>query len=617
MTERKSPFEDPEFHGLPPGAKIGHQPGTADQLMHEIAPLLAAEGIDVYNLEHVELEVLNAAMARALDRRTMELLTPIGDQETVTILTLHGIVFALASGTDEQLSQIFATIGPEPTPLRPSVGHLTGVELETLDRWYTEATLRDHFLDAKLTFGSEATRAATQQLQELAYEGRAFRSYDSLIATHDDFELARAGSYAVYISIAAVAAAQHIGIHDAIKTYLPPKQLTKEYVADIPVRPETELWLIEDERYEEFRDWLLDHYGPEEFEAIYELFIELVVEARQEGIDPDDATQIASWLLSVQHSLDYQSVMESVQAISSYVAYRVETSAESAVWLEVLESLDTGVGEDPVAEQFREIIDTADAVPLEDRLKALEQLPLIAGLSELVQWLSTAQPITAMQVPRRADIQVLAEMIGLKAQGVATKPERQREPTAFEDLLASSSTAFDPDFPHIPEVTRSYYVQSALDIPELMAWWSALEVLEVIELTASRVKQGINATDFAQEDCSLESAELVVGLWVSNILVHHIEQTQFEIPAVALVINHLTMAMLGQTVPLTEPPDTAEIGLRITNVAYCRSLRYLHDMGLVQIRDGCLHVPETVHRPIVLGLSSTIQHVTQLLSDFE
>lgn len=585
--------------------------------MREIAPLLAADGIDLTNLDDVDLDELNAAMARAIERRNMELITPAGDREAVTILTLYSIVYALDSGTEEQLQKIFASIGPEPTHMRPSAGHLTGVAMETLDKWYTDSSLADSLQHATLAFGYAETRAAAEDLQVLARKGRAFQSYSNLLVSHGGLELARAGAYLIYVSIAAIAAGRQLAVNDALTEFLPNKPLSKEHIDNIPVAPEVEQWIAEEERYEDFRFWLIDHYDDEDADEIYELFIERVLQALEAGLEPDDPHAIHPWLASVQFSLDYQDVMESVHAISSYVAYRVENSIDPSPWLELLESFETGVGEDPLAEQFRGIIDAADKVPMGDRLAAICQLPIVDGLRELGQWLATSKPVTTSQVPRRADIQRLADMIGIQAVGVATKPELQYEPSAFEDLMASSSTAPNPQMPYVPDRTKTYSVQSALEIPELMSWWTALEVLEIIELTASRVKQGPNAEAFIGEDLSLENAEHIAGMWIANVLLHYFDRTHYEAPAAALVINHLTSAMSGAAIPLIEPNPDVDIGVRITNVSYCRSLRYLHDMGLVQIQDGLLHVPATLHRPVVLGLSTAVQQVTELLTDFE
>ena len=75
--------------------------------------------------------------------------------------------------------------------------------------------------------------------------------------------------------------------------------------------------------------------------------------------------------------------------------------------------------------------------------------------------------------------------------------------------------------------------------------------------------------------------------------------------------------MAGAVIPLIEPNPDADVGVRITNVSYCTTLRYLRDMGLVQIQHGLIHVPATLYRPLVLGLSTAVQQATELLTDFE
>ena len=52
----------------------------ADQLMKEVAPLLAAEGIDLNDPDTFDVETLNAALARAVERRNFELFVATGDR---------------------------------------------------------------------------------------------------------------------------------------------------------------------------------------------------------------------------------------------------------------------------------------------------------------------------------------------------------------------------------------------------------------------------------------------------------------------------------------------------------------------------------------------------------
>jgi len=54
----------------PPGApQIQHKPGLANEMLRELAPLLAEEGIDVDDIDVPDLETLQAAMNRAVECR--------------------------------------------------------------------------------------------------------------------------------------------------------------------------------------------------------------------------------------------------------------------------------------------------------------------------------------------------------------------------------------------------------------------------------------------------------------------------------------------------------------------------------------------------------------------
>jgi hypothetical protein len=62
---RRSPEPPP---GLP---EIEVKPGMARELLRELAPLLAEEGIDAGNIDAPDLQTLQAAMSRAVERRNM------------------------------------------------------------------------------------------------------------------------------------------------------------------------------------------------------------------------------------------------------------------------------------------------------------------------------------------------------------------------------------------------------------------------------------------------------------------------------------------------------------------------------------------------------------------
>jgi hypothetical protein len=60
----------------PTGPEFRYKPGVADEMLRELGPLLAEEGIDVNNIDVPDLDTLQNAMNRAIERRNMALFTP-------------------------------------------------------------------------------------------------------------------------------------------------------------------------------------------------------------------------------------------------------------------------------------------------------------------------------------------------------------------------------------------------------------------------------------------------------------------------------------------------------------------------------------------------------------
>ena len=61
--------------GIP---RVEFKPGIAREMLRELAPLLAEEGIDVDNIDVADLQTLQRALNRAVERRNIELFSPVG-----------------------------------------------------------------------------------------------------------------------------------------------------------------------------------------------------------------------------------------------------------------------------------------------------------------------------------------------------------------------------------------------------------------------------------------------------------------------------------------------------------------------------------------------------------
>src|SRR4029453_4470148 len=100
---------DPEPPPGPP--RIGFKPGMANEMLRELAPLLAEEGIDVDNVP--DIETLQRAMNRAVERHNMTLFTPGGDPRGGAAAPLRLVVDALAEDDTTLSSAILDQVQPD------------------------------------------------------------------------------------------------------------------------------------------------------------------------------------------------------------------------------------------------------------------------------------------------------------------------------------------------------------------------------------------------------------------------------------------------------------------------------------------------------------------------
>jgi len=179
---RRAP--EPQPAGLP---DIEFKPGMADELLRELAPLLAEEGIDVSNIDVADPDTLQQALNRAIERRNMAMFTPVGHARELAAVTMRLAAEAIADGD-------------------------TALAAAVLDQW-----LSGHDASAppglagltRLPAGHWTGERAARDIVTLARKGRAFASLDALIAR-------QGGQHVLYgsalvLAVALQAWARHAG----------------------------------------------------------------------------------------------------------------------------------------------------------------------------------------------------------------------------------------------------------------------------------------------------------------------------------------------------------------------------------------------------------------------
>jgi hypothetical protein len=192
----------PEPPAGPPG--IQFKPGMASDLLRELAPLLAEDGIDVGNIDVPDVETLQRALNRAMERHNMSLFTPVGQARELAAVTLRLAAEAIADGESRLAAGVLDQAQPEsPDGSVPTVAACTGLALGLLDQW-----LAGHDTDApaglatmtRLPAGHWTGERAAIDILTLARKGRAFASLDSLIVR-------QGGQHVLYGSALVLAAA--------------------------------------------------------------------------------------------------------------------------------------------------------------------------------------------------------------------------------------------------------------------------------------------------------------------------------------------------------------------------------------------------------------------------
>src|SRR5699024_8293489 len=177
-------------------------------------------------------------------------------------------------------------------------------------------------------------------------------------------------------------------------------------------------------------------------------------------------------------------------------------------------------------------------------------------------------------LPKRAEIQDVAATVGIEAEGVAKKQEPEAAPASDGDLNVSAE----------PQPTR--YVQSAQAIPELMAFWTALQDVNFVELSSTKIHPGANAQDFGFEEFDqLDAAEKLVAAYVHETL---------------------TYATDGDAAARTA--QYALDGSGEVNPTLIPRLRQLEAMNLVEIQDGNVTVPAALRSSVTKGLEQAAKH---------
>ena len=200
--------------GLP---HIEHKPGMADEMLRELAPLLAEEGIDLSRDDPPDLETLQAALNRAVERRNLELFSPVGATRQIAVEALHSVVDAILAGDSRTAGKVLEQVQPEsPDNTVATVSSCIGIALGLLD----DALTRPDAPSVALPAGHWNGERAATDILALARKGKAFRSLDKLLIRQGGPQVLNGSALALAATVSAIARTSNTPIGDTVQSLI-------------------------------------------------------------------------------------------------------------------------------------------------------------------------------------------------------------------------------------------------------------------------------------------------------------------------------------------------------------------------------------------------------------
>lgn len=578
-------------------AGVVHRPGMAAQLMNELAPLLAADGFDLDDLdEDLDLDGLNKALSRAAERRNLELFTPVGEQRSRSIAVLREFSTALIESRTAEARAMLAALRPDPGDDRPSTAQVIGTGLGLLDTRHTDPAWEAVLRGARAPKWKGPARAVATDILALSRKGRAFDSLDSLVLRHRGEFVLQGTALAVAASVAALAVREGIGVADAAERLLRGARSAAPSAATgsafgLPAGPP----VLSSALIEEFGGWLEMGAEPgngssERARAVITVFETLCGLAASQGIDLDDPDDIDALLDLLFELDDPQTLEECLDVLHDYARFRAMSGGDVEEWVAAQGLVEDAIDEcNPAPRALIDALEASDGMDPAVRRSALARTRIVSAVGELLAWLGESRAITAAGSPRRADIAAVAGMIGVRAEGVAKRPPQAD--------LVELPDALDEPLP-TPEVT---YAQAARDVPMLSAWWEALQQADVLERTATRMRPGPEAPAWAAGALPpLDGAEILVSVYVAETLTQelHRDAWTFERGVATLAMSRLLEALAPEDFEAeSADPMTAWLMPRAL-----RKIGLLELAGLVEVGGGKRVVPPPLRGAVGRGL---------------
>lgn len=208
----------------PSGPTVEFKPGLADEMMREMAPLLAEEGINLDDPDGIDvpdMATLQRAFDRAVERSNLARFTPVGVDREFAAATLRRAVGAIVDGDTMLAGAVLDSAEPESADHSvATVAACIGVALGLLDEWLSgrvpdsPAGLAQA---TRLPAGHWVGERAATDILTLARKGRAVRSLDSLIVRQGSVSVLYGATLALAAAVQAWSALRDFSVPELIE----------------------------------------------------------------------------------------------------------------------------------------------------------------------------------------------------------------------------------------------------------------------------------------------------------------------------------------------------------------------------------------------------------------
>lgn len=197
-------------------------PGLADELLNELRPYLLDDGVDLRTASLDDIDALNAALGRALERRNADLFVATAEQRSYALTVFRLVTEALHDRQHELAQAIVWGVPPESKDADvATVAQVIGVGLELIDTWVADPRMRDRVFALRLAPWNRAAHAATNGILEAADSPHgAMAQVGALIAEHGGLALVEGVAIAVSGVIHADARFRKRAVADSIRVML-------------------------------------------------------------------------------------------------------------------------------------------------------------------------------------------------------------------------------------------------------------------------------------------------------------------------------------------------------------------------------------------------------------